>query len=65
MPNGKPAYTRCIQLSTTGECLLFGRAERPAVCSSLAPSVEMCGITNQEAHANLVRLEELTKPSIA
>jgi hypothetical protein len=38
---GKPAGVRCVQLSDDGLCALFGRPERPAVCSSLRPSLEM------------------------
>jgi uncharacterized protein len=64
MPGGKPAFTRCVQLSATNRCLLFGLPERPAVCVSLAPSAEMCGATGAEAAANLTRLELLTRPGV-
>ena len=63
MPDGKPAFTRCVQLSPGNSCLLFGQPERPRVCSSLAPSAEMCGRTAGEATRSLTRLEWLTRPS--
>lgn len=62
MPQGKPAGVRCIQLSADNLCLLFGRPERPAVCSGLQPSAEMCGESNSHALAWLALLEEKTAP---
>jgi hypothetical protein len=62
MPNGKAAGKRCINLSATNQCQLFGKPERPAVCSSLQPSQEMCGNTAQEALAYLSFLEQSTLP---
>jgi len=61
MPNGKPAGVRCIQLTDDNRCKLFGLPERPAVCSSLRPSEEMCGQTAEQAYAYLIRLEEITR----
>lgn len=63
MPNGKPAGERCVQLTSDNRCLLFGKPERPAVCSSLIPSDQMCGTSTVEALTFLTRLETLTKPS--
>lgn len=65
MPHGKPAGVRCIQLSRDNRCMLFGRPERPAVCTSLQPTVEMCGTTNEEAFIILTALEQLTFPGYA
>ncbi|WP_142793362.1 YkgJ family cysteine cluster protein, partial [Klebsiella pneumoniae] len=31
MPDGKPANTRCVQLSEQNLCLIFGSPLRPAV----------------------------------
>lgn len=62
MPEGKPAFTRCVQLTADGRCLLFGLAERPAVCVSLRPNEEMCGTADEEAFARLTQLENLTRP---
>ena len=53
MAAGKPAGVRCVQLTTDDRCLLFGRPERPAVCSRLRPSLEMCGGDAAEALARL------------
>ncbi len=60
MPKGKPAGVRCIQLSEDNLCKLFGSPLRPAVCSSLRPSQEMCQDSNDKAMEYLARLEEET-----
>jgi Fe-S-cluster containining protein len=62
MPGGKPAGVRCAQLTADNRCALFGRPERPAVCSSLRPAPEMCGVTNAEAFIRLTLLERETAP---
>ena len=61
-PRGKPAGQPCPQLSPSGLCLLFGKPERPDVCISLEPSLEMCGSFREEALAYLGELERLTAP---
>lgn len=60
MPEGKPAGARCIQLTGDNRCMLFGKKERPAVCSSLKASDEMCGKTFHEAYNYLEYLERVT-----
>lgn len=62
MPGGKPAGVRCVQLTADGRCAIFGRPERPAVCVSLRPNAEMCGVDRAAALAFLTRLEEATAP---
>lgn len=62
MPEGKPAGTRCVQLNENNACKLFGRPERPAVCSSLQASVEMCGERDEDAFRILAELERATSP---
>lgn len=62
MPEGKPAGVRCIHLTPDLRCALFGHPDRPAVCSSLRPSEEMCGTSAAEAADYLARLERLTAP---
>jgi hypothetical protein len=62
MPEGKPAGVRCVQLDDENRCRLFGRPERPAVCSSLKPSPTMCSETREQALAYLTWLEAETKP---
>lgn len=62
MPRGKPAGVRCIQLDEDDRCMLFGSPERPAVCSSLQPSLEMCGEQREHALAWLTWLETHTTP---
>jgi uncharacterized protein len=66
MPNGKPAGVRCVQLGAANECLIFGKPERPLVCTSLRPNTEMCGENDGDegrihALAWLTRLEESTR----
>jgi uncharacterized protein len=58
----KPAGVRCVQLDAANRCRLFGQPERPAVCSQLRPSAEMCGASAAEALDWLARLEQQTRP---
>ncbi|HJV84039.1 MAG TPA: YkgJ family cysteine cluster protein [Noviherbaspirillum sp.] len=60
MPNGKPAGVRCVQLNALNQCMIFGKPERPAVCESLQPSMEMCGDTREHALQYLSLLDRLT-----
>ena len=62
LPHGKAAGERCPHLTAEITCALFGSPTRPAVCSSLRPSPEMCGDAPEAAMAFLVRLEALTAP---
>ena len=64
MPNGKPAGVRCLQLSPNNRCLLYGKTEKPTVCSNLMPLEEMCGRTAEEAYAYLEFLEQHTAPTL-
>ncbi|MCM2347424.1 YkgJ family cysteine cluster protein [Acidovorax soli] len=63
MPQGKPAGVPCIQLGDDARCRIFGQPGRPAVCSGLMPSVEMCGPDREYAMRYLARLEEQTRPA--
>lgn len=60
MPHGKPAGVRCVQLTDDDRCQLFGKPERPEICSRLRPSEEMCGSTREEALVYLSALERMT-----
>ncbi|WP_374338904.1 YkgJ family cysteine cluster protein [Leeia sp.] len=62
MPNGKPAGVHCVQLDEQLRCRLFGQPERPAVCSGLQPSPEMCGDSREQALRWLGYLEVVTTP---
>lgn len=64
MPDGKPAGVPCVQLDENLRCKLFGKPERPAVCSALQPSEEMCGTSAGEAFAILAEWERLTRPDL-
>lgn len=63
MPEGKPSGVRCIQLDEANMCQLFGDVRRPAVCSSLQASVEMCGASREHAMFFLMNLERQTEPN--
>jgi hypothetical protein len=60
MPNGKPAGVRCIQLDSSNRCLLFGRPERPVICSRLRAEPMMCGATRGDALRLLAAMELAT-----
>jgi uncharacterized protein len=62
MPNGKPAGMRCVQLTSDNRCAIFGRPDRPEVCSRLRPSPSMCGANRDEAMAVLAAMEQATQP---
>lgn len=63
MPAGKPAGVPCAQLTADLCCGLFGDPRRPAVCTSLAPSTEMCRNDAAAAMAWLTALEQTTCPA--
>jgi hypothetical protein len=63
MPHGKPAGFPCVHLLPDLRCALFGRPERPAVCTSLRPTEDMCGTCREEALDTLARWEILTRPT--
>ncbi|MES2046755.1 MAG: YkgJ family cysteine cluster protein [Pseudomonadota bacterium] len=62
MPHGKPAGVPCIQLTDDLRCAIFGKPERPACCSGLQASAEMCGNDRVFALRWLAELEDLTAP---
>ncbi|MGI9141960.1 MAG: YkgJ family cysteine cluster protein [Fluviibacter sp.] len=62
MPSGKPAGVPCMQLGADYRCKIFGQPSRPACCSGLKASAEMCGKHRDEAIATLQELERLTRP---
>lgn len=62
MPGGKPAGVRCIQLDDGNRCMIFDHPERPAVCSNLRPTGEMCRDTAAGALVHLTLLELATAP---
>lgn len=56
----KPAGVPCPHLDGALRCTLFGQPQRPACCSGLQPSAEMCGDTREAALAWLTDLETRT-----
>jgi hypothetical protein len=63
MPGGKPAGVRCVQLTADNHCQLYGKPERPAVCSHLRPVPDMCGENAEEAIILLALIEQATAPA--
>ncbi|MFA7388439.1 MAG: YkgJ family cysteine cluster protein [Thiohalobacteraceae bacterium] len=63
LPGGKPAGVPCVQLDEDLRCKLFGRPERPACCSGLRPSLDMCGSDREAALRGLTQLERATRPT--
>ena len=53
---------KAVQLDAANRCSIFGRPERPACCSGLQPSFEMCGSAREHAMQWLARLEAATSP---
>lgn len=62
MEGGKPAGIPCVQLLPDLRCGLFGQPGRPAVCESLRPNEEMCGVNREQALTYLAALEQATTP---
>ncbi|GHA38438.1 YkgJ family cysteine cluster protein [Photobacterium aphoticum] len=60
MPKGKPAGVRCVQLNEQNLCKIFGKPERPAVCSQFKACPSLCGQTSQQALDNITELESMT-----
>ena len=60
--HSKPAGIPCVQLRPDFRCALFGKPERPAVCASLRPTENMCGVNRDEALSYLRGLELATRP---
>ncbi len=56
----KPAGVPCPHLTAELRCAVFAQPQRPACCGGLQPSVEMCGVSREEALAWLARLETET-----
>lgn len=62
MPDGKPAGVPCVQLDAELRCRIFGQPGRPACCSGLQASEEMCGTSRQAALRWITALEAATAP---
>ena len=63
MPNGKPAGVRCVNLTVDNKCAIFGREDRPAVCSSFPAMPDICGESPDEAMALIAKMEAETSPN--
>lgn len=61
MPSGKSAGVRCVQLDDDNRCKIFGKPERPKVCSDFQAETEFCGINREEALHRMQTLELITQ----
>lgn len=61
MPGGKPAGQRCVQLDDDFRCRLFGRPERPQVCSDFQAEEQFCGTDREQAMTLMRWLEDSTR----
>ncbi len=57
MPDGKPAATKCIQLTDDLLCKLFNHLDRPKVCGNFKFDVIICGENKEEAMRIMNELE--------
>lgn len=62
LPEGKPAYEKCIHLDSDFGCKIFGLPERPDVCVNFTPTTEVCGDDRDHAMAKLTQWEEQSRP---
>ena len=60
MPFGKPAGARCLHLSDSNLCGLFGHPARPAVCAAFKADRSVCGDDRDDAIRLLGWLEQAT-----
>ena len=60
MPRGKAAGERCVQLDDDNRCRLFGKPERPLVCSQFEAEPSVCGDCAEQAIIRLLDLERMT-----
>ena len=63
MPNGKPAGIRCLWLTKENLCELFGKPERPTICSSFPAMPDTCGLCRREALELITEMENATAPN--
>lgn len=57
MPDGKPAGERCIQLGEDNLCMIFGKPERPKVCTDFGAEEWVCGADSKQAMLIISDLE--------
>jgi Fe-S-cluster containining protein len=57
MPHGKPANTKCVQLSDDLLCNLFNQSKRPDVCKNFTFDPLICGKNKDEAMKIMSSLE--------
>ena len=63
MQGGKPAGVACVHLNEQNLCGLFGKPERPRICSLFPPMPDTCGADGAEALALMTAMEKTTSSS--
>jgi hypothetical protein len=63
LPKGKPAGVPCPHLTDQNLCGLFGKPERPAICSRFQANPDCCGRDRAEAFELIDLMERLTAPN--
>jgi len=56
LKRGKKAFERCPHLTSENRCELFGKPQRPKVCSEYLPEMLFCGNSFEEAIQILTKL---------
>ncbi len=60
MPKGKKAGEICIHLTKDKLCGLFGKPERPGICTAFLAMEDSCGNSFDEAMERLGEMERFT-----
>lgn len=60
MPDGKPAGVRCVNLDDDYRCKIFGKPERPRICSAFMPDEIICGKSRRDAVTTIAQLEGIS-----
>lgn len=58
MPGGKPVGVRCIHLTDSLLCAIFGHPDRPKVCDLFRFDPLVCGTSRKQAFEILQALED-------
>ena len=64
MPEGKKAGERCVHLSDSDRCGLFGDPRRPSWCIQFKAEPEFCGQSKEEAFQLLTWLNTASAPDV-
>ena len=60
LPNGKPAGTRCPNLTEAGICGIWNSPNFPDICRRFQATEDFCGQNAEEALVRISTMEKLT-----